>query len=76
MRKGCAPVSSFPNFSQLVRNLMLTKCRNKHRWPYILIPISHPPPFFSGLSYSLSASCPIATFLLRKCFPRPYKHTP
>jgi len=37
---------------------------------------SHPPPFFSGLSYSLSASCPITTFLLRKCFPRPYKHTP
>jgi len=32
--------------------------------------------FFSGLPYSFSASCPIATFLLRKYFPRPYKHTP
>jgi len=38
------PVSSFPNFSQLVRNLMLTKCRYKHH-------CIQPPLFFRTLMY-------------------------
>jgi len=65
---------------------MLTKCRNKHRWPYIPIPIFRVSnlltptsllfrPFLQPFRF-LSSSCPITTFLLRKCFPRPYKHTP
>jgi len=68
--------------SQLFRNLMLTKCRNKHHCiqPPLFFPtlmyeqtplFIHPHTHFPGVKpfRFRSSSCLIPTFLLRKCFP-------